>query len=114
MEIYGPEASGKTTLALHVIAEAQKQGGFCYMILYSLFPTASLIIIGKKCGFRGHLPYVITVVLSNFFCNFESVGGWASPCQNMISLYGGHFFLNLLLCRWLCISFKFLLLVDNK
>ncbi len=26
-EIYGPEASGKTTLALHVIAEAQKQGG---------------------------------------------------------------------------------------
>jgi recombination protein RecA len=27
MEIYGPEAGGKTTLALHVIAEAQKQGG---------------------------------------------------------------------------------------
>lgn len=30
MEIYGPEASGKTTLALHVIAEAQKQGGIVY------------------------------------------------------------------------------------
>lgn len=28
VEIYGPEASGKTTLALHVIAEAQKQGGY--------------------------------------------------------------------------------------
>ncbi|MFA5842647.1 MAG: recombinase RecA [Candidatus Gracilibacteria bacterium] len=27
VEIYGPESSGKTTLALHVIAEAQKQGG---------------------------------------------------------------------------------------
>ena len=27
VEIYGPEASGKTTLALHVIAEAQKLGG---------------------------------------------------------------------------------------
>lgn len=27
IEIYGPEASGKTTLALHIIAEAQKQGG---------------------------------------------------------------------------------------
>jgi len=27
IEIYGPEASGKTTLALHVIAEAQKAGG---------------------------------------------------------------------------------------
>ena len=26
-EIYGPESSGKTTIALHVIAEAQKQGG---------------------------------------------------------------------------------------
>ena len=27
VEIYGPEASGKTTLALHIVAEAQKQGG---------------------------------------------------------------------------------------
>ena len=27
IEIYGPEASGKTTLALHAVAEAQKQGG---------------------------------------------------------------------------------------
>ena len=28
VEIFGPEASGKTTLALHVLAEAQKNGGF--------------------------------------------------------------------------------------
>jgi len=28
VEIFGPEASGKTTLALHVVAEAQKQGAF--------------------------------------------------------------------------------------
>ena len=27
IEIYGPESSGKTTLALHIVAEAQKQGG---------------------------------------------------------------------------------------
>src|SRR3954453_18456982 len=27
VEVYGPESSGKTTLALHVIAEAQKNGG---------------------------------------------------------------------------------------
>ena len=27
IEIYGPESSGKTTLALHVVAEAQRQGG---------------------------------------------------------------------------------------
>ena len=29
VEIYGPESSGKTTLALHVVAEAQKTGGQC-------------------------------------------------------------------------------------
>lgn len=32
VEIYGPESSGKTTLALHVVAEAQKQGGTCAYI----------------------------------------------------------------------------------
>ena len=32
VEIYGPEASGKTTLALHAIAEAQKLGGVCAFI----------------------------------------------------------------------------------
>ena len=29
IEIYGPESSGKTTLALHIVAEAQKRGGIC-------------------------------------------------------------------------------------
>ena len=32
IEIYGPESSGKTTLALHVIAEAQKKGGICAFV----------------------------------------------------------------------------------
>jgi recombination protein RecA len=32
VEVYGPEASGKTTLALHVVAEAQKTGGTCAFI----------------------------------------------------------------------------------
>ncbi|PIT69531.1 recombinase RecA [Bartonella tribocorum] len=32
VEIYGPESSGKTTLALHAIAEAQKSGGICAFI----------------------------------------------------------------------------------
>jgi len=32
VEVYGPESSGKTTLALHVVAEAQKKGGTCAFI----------------------------------------------------------------------------------
>jgi recombination protein RecA len=32
IEVYGPESSGKTTLALHTIAEAQKQGGTCAFV----------------------------------------------------------------------------------
>src|ERR1700686_850417 len=33
IEIYGPESSGKTTLALHCAAEAQKKGGICAFIV---------------------------------------------------------------------------------
>lgn len=32
IEIYGPESSGKTTLCLHIIAEAQKLGGVCAFV----------------------------------------------------------------------------------
>jgi recombination protein RecA len=32
VEIYGPESSGKTTLALHIVAEAQKKGGTCAFV----------------------------------------------------------------------------------
>ncbi len=32
IEIYGPESSGKTTLALHVVAQAQKKGGICAFV----------------------------------------------------------------------------------
>src|SRR3989337_526889 len=41
VEIYGPESSGKTTLALHCIAEAQKRGGICAFIdaEHALDPT---------------------------------------------------------------------------
>ncbi|OWY61128.1 DNA recombination/repair protein RecA, partial [cyanobacterium TDX16] len=31
-EIFGPESSGKTTLALHVVAEAQRNGGICAFV----------------------------------------------------------------------------------
>jgi len=41
VEIFGPESSGKTTLALHVIAEAQKRGGACAFVdaEHALDPT---------------------------------------------------------------------------
>jgi recombination protein RecA len=41
VEIYGPESSGKTTVCLHVIAEAQKRGGWCAFVdmEHALDPT---------------------------------------------------------------------------
>ena len=41
VEIFGPESSGKTTLALHVIAQAQKRGGIAAFIdaEHALIPT---------------------------------------------------------------------------
>jgi len=41
VEIYGPESSGKTTLALHTVAEAQKAGGICAFVdaEHALDPT---------------------------------------------------------------------------
>ncbi|PPD86045.1 hypothetical protein GOBAR_DD17000 [Gossypium barbadense] len=61
VEIYGPEASGKTTLALHVIAEAQKQGGYCVFVdaEHALDPalaetigvnTENLLLSQPDCG----------------------------------------------------------------
>jgi recombination protein RecA len=42
VEIYGPESSGKTTLALHAIAEAQKRGGTCAFIDASTRSTPAM------------------------------------------------------------------------
>eukprot|EP00249_Psilotum_nudum_P004038 c17566_g2_i1 orf=209-1678(+) len=61
VEIYGPEASGKTTLALHVIAEAQKNGGYCVFVdaEHALDPslaealgvhTENLLLAQPDCG----------------------------------------------------------------
>jgi len=47
VEIYGPESSGKTTLAIHIIAEAQKKGGMCAFIEAELaFDSAYAQILG--------------------------------------------------------------------
>jgi recombination protein RecA len=36
VEIYGPESSGKTTLAIHAIAEVQKQGGIAALLMRNM------------------------------------------------------------------------------
>src|SRR5260370_40993480 len=48
-ELYGPESAGKTTLALHVIAEAQKQGGVAAFVdaEHALAPLYASRIAGK-------------------------------------------------------------------
>ena len=61
IEIYGPESSGKTTLAIHAIAEVQKQGGIAAIIdaehAFDRFyaeklgvDTANLLIAQPDCG----------------------------------------------------------------
>jgi recombination protein RecA len=49
VEIYGPESSGKTTLALQVIAQAQKHGGVCAFIDAE---HALDVVYGRKLGVR--------------------------------------------------------------
>lgn len=77
IEIYGPESSGKTTLALHAVAEAQKRGGVCAFIdvEHALDPayakkigvdTSSLIISQPEHGEQA-LEIVDTMVQSQKF-----------------------------------------------
>ncbi|XP_039164001.1 DNA repair protein recA homolog 3, mitochondrial isoform X1 [Eucalyptus grandis] len=74
VEIYGPEASGKTTLALHVIAEAQKLGGHCVFVdaEHALDPalaeaigvkTENLLLSQPDCGEQA-LSLVDTLIRS--------------------------------------------------
>lgn len=74
VEIYGPEASGKTTLALHVIAESQKNGGYCAFIdaEHALDPTLAetigvktdnLLLSQPDCGEQA-LSLVDTLIRS--------------------------------------------------
>lgn len=77
IEIFGPESSGKTTLALHAIAEAQKEGGICAFIdaEHALDPeyakrigvkTAELLISQPTSGEEG-LSILESMVRSNKF-----------------------------------------------
>ena len=70
IEIFGPESSGKTTLTLHVIAEAQKKGGICAFVdaehamdpeytkklgVKNLHMTNFLAINGSQILGKGHI-----------------------------------------------------------
>jgi len=75
VEIYGPESSGKTTLTLHAIANAQKQGGICAFVdaEHALDPAYArklgvklddLLVSQPDCGEQA-LEIVETLVRSN-------------------------------------------------
>ncbi len=77
VEIYGPESSGKTTLALHIVAEAQKKGGTCGYIdaEHAMDPeyakkigvkTNELIITQPSSGEQG-LDILESMVMSQKF-----------------------------------------------
>jgi hypothetical protein len=84
--VYGPEASGKTTLALHVIAEAQKLGGggkpktsYLTSISYSAFLCSSIWLVTSLeclysyvfsfnlCSWCGLLDFVACTYKADFF-----------------------------------------------
>ena len=57
IEIYGPESSGKTTIATHVIAEAQKKGGMCAIIdAEHAFDSTYATKTGSRCRQSPDLP----------------------------------------------------------
>ena len=71
VEVFGPESSGKTTLTLTVIAQAQKAGGLAAFLIYNFHPakvfmgdTGSLFLGGAVCGmaFALNIPLVIPVI----------------------------------------------------
>lgn len=72
IEIYGPESSGKTTVSLHIIAEAQKMGGTCAFIdaEHALDP-----IYAEKLG----------VVLNELYVSQPSTGEEGlNICENLV------------------------------
>ena len=60
IEIFGPESSGKTTLALHAVAQAQQQGGIAAFIdaehAWTLSMRASWASTAMNCWFPSPIP----------------------------------------------------------
>jgi len=104
VEIYGKEASGKTTLALHVVKEAQKNGGLHFVyegLFFFLHPSfilgyISVILLTTKkkilfLWFVAPLKYFISILpffgILDFDCNISIFGDLSSlPLVHYIQL----------------------------
>ena len=71
IEIYGPESSGKTTLALHIAAEAQKMGGiaaFMRSMLLTRFMRIIWVLIWTSCWFLSQIVVSRPLKLPKRWC----------------------------------------------
>ena len=66
IEIYGPESSGKTTLAIHAIAEAQKQGGIAAFIDAEHAKPARLLFLFERAQIRNPLGDIGILPVQDF------------------------------------------------
>ena len=79
IEIYGPESSGKTTVALHIVAEAQKRGGIAAFIdaEHALDPD-----LCAEAG-RGHRRAATSPSRTPASRRWKSARRWCAPARSM-------------------------------
>ena len=101
IEIYGPESSGKTTLALQVVAEAQKVGGICGFVdaehaldpVYAKKLGVNLIHLNyhdqlkAREGYDGHIPHVRKLIIE--LKELIELGLWTDSIKNQIIKHSG-------------------------
>ena len=80
VEIYGPEASGKTTLALHVIAEAQKNGGKLAFLtsdlVWSAYPETNYCPLLEFVSFSWGILLKLLWMVRNVIQPVLGANGW--------------------------------------
>ena len=78
VEVYGPESSGKTTLALQVVAEAQKAGGICAFVdaEHALDP-----VYAKKLGVNAATESITITEIEPDFTSVSAISKACSPAS---------------------------------